>query len=66
MKNMQYHYAKQTTKDLKTARSKKLEELRKASKHNSWFAQQDRIRLARQIEWIEIELEFRDLQEPLF
>ena len=65
-RNMQYYYRTQTTKDLRVARSKKLGQLQRLVGQNSYFAKQDRNRLTRQIEWIEIELESRDLQQALF
>lgn len=66
VRNMQSYYQKQSTKDLRVSRSKKLRQLAKLDRNLSWFERNDRERLRRQITWIEIELESRELQEPLF
>lgn len=65
-RNMQYYYRKQTTLELRTSKSKKLRQLQEANQFNNWYAKKDRNRLQRQLDCIEIELERRASQTPLF
>ena len=65
-KDMAKVYAKTSTIDLIRNRAKKIRQLEKISGYNTYFAKKDRARLVHMIDQIEVELEARALQIPLF
>jgi len=65
-KDMSKVYRNTPTIDLIKNKGRKLRRLQKISGYNTYFAKKDRARLQYLLDQIDVELEARALQQPLF